>query len=208
MKCSSCGKTERSSTALPESVQQLCSECRKRFEAQHEYEKELPNFSQRLSVGDHLGALAVLDSIRLKLGHLNVDWLARSLLADRAMVLQAQGRWQEALVALKERLDMPFDDASEQASVHLGCAVVLHHLGQESDARAHMVALLDSLKNAHPQSALPKLLTWLETGDEAFFVDRADVVVAAIRAYGLEPPLSMAADPVGALKWAEANWVP
>ena len=206
MSCEGCGANDSSCTVGSDGVA-LCEACRLRFRLQHEYENRLPEFARRLQTGDFEGALESIRATEEALSPSDPDgWVARATLADKALVLQKQGRWGEALEAIEARLALRFDDVSEKITTLLAAVTALRALGRRAEATARLVAALDCLETAHPEAALPTLLKCLETGDEAVLAERASLVVTALAAYDLRPPVDAQADSLGALKWAKQNW--
>lgn len=207
MTCEGCGANTDPSCKVGIDGVVLCEACRLRFGVRHEYEKRLPELARRLRVGDFEGALESIHATQQLLSAQDLDgWVARATLADKALVLQKQGKWTEALEANEARLALPFDDASEKITSLLGAAAALRALGRKAEAAARVQATLDCLERAHPQAALPTLLTCLGAGEDVALADRPSLVGQALGAYDLHPPIDVHSDPLGALKWAQQNW--
>jgi len=202
--CENC-KTPIDGTATYKGMA-LCSGCRAKFELRHKYEVYLLKMADLLEERDYEGAIAVLDTAGVDLRPFETDtWLERTLLADRAMVVENQGKLQEALELLNARLALPFDEPSEQAESFLAAALLLHQFDRVSEARVYMSAAIVCLQQAYPRAALRCVLGWLDTGDVEVFRGRHEFVVSAVRAYGLEPPLELANDTPGILDWVKRN---
>lgn len=205
MKCERCGEDGAGSTNS-ESVA-LCNQCRRRSELQEQYDLRLPDFAKRIKARDYSDALKIVDTTEAELKHLETEgWLTRTLMLDRAMVLEMQGMFEEALVQIERRLELPFEEHSERASTLLSGAMILNRLGRMLEARSYMSNVLEVLDLAHPKAALPKLLRWLQTGDESLLAGRRETVDRALQAHGLQPPDEVATDPIAALHWARRNW--
>lgn len=182
----------------------LCSKCRSKFELRAKYEVYLLRTADLLEKREYQGALAVLATAESDLRPFETDnWLERTLLADRAMVVENQGRPQEALELLNTRLALPFDDPSEQAESFLAGALLLYQLHRVLEARVYMSATIACLQQAYPRAALPCILQWLDTGDTEAFRGRHEFVLSAIRAYGLEPPEAFTGDVAPLLDWTK-----
>lgn len=208
MICRNCGSDCVATSTAQSSSLELCDACQRYFDLMENYERRLVQLAEALASKDYQSALEVLNRAEVELLHLDATgWLSRTILADRGMVLQEQGRWQDALVSYEARLQLPFSDPAENAVTLLSGARMLLRLGRQTEALAHMNAAVDCLKDAHPQAALPMLLTWLDEGQHTIFLGRESLVESALRAYSLDFPGDVSKDPVGALLWAKANWV-
>lgn len=205
MKCQSCHANDAEITRdeVP-----LCRGCGEKFALQREYELRLCNVADLLENRAFDEALEEIQATENALAPRDHDgWVHRSLLADRAMVLREARRWDEALRMFDARLALPFEDPGEQAGTGLGAALALVQLGRHEEARSRMPSVLDALERAHPMAVLPNLLQWADAGSPRVLEGRQRLIGVALKAYNLDPPLGLEADPTAVLAWAKAHWI-
>jgi hypothetical protein len=104
----------------------ICERCLDRYEIQDAYEARLPEIASFIDKQDYENALAVLDQLQIAEGARDHEgWLQNSILADRALILGRQGRWNEALDIYRLRAKRGFQDDSEYLVHQLAVADLL-----------------------------------------------------------------------------------
>jgi hypothetical protein len=152
-------------------------------------------------------ALEVVDAIEKQYGAEDASgWLHRSILADRALILDRWGKLEEAKEAYLEQISFGFLEPSDEASTRSALARLLFRVRDFDGALEQMKRVLVVLDSAHPAAGFPILRRWVETTDGSLdhelFKGAQTTLNRAILAQGIELPSPPVSDPRQLILWA------
>lgn len=152
--CLFCGKPATHSYVLAKRTVEICSSCLSRQENQDAYERELPGLHQLAAEQRFDEAQHALDRILSAHGDRDLDgWLARSVLAHKALLYLDQGAPERAISTYQQLGQLGFKQPSDRVEYSLGLARALLAKHQAKESIAILEQELDSLDaNTAPAS--------------------------------------------------------
>ncbi|MDC3961422.1 hypothetical protein [Polyangium jinanense] len=114
---------------------EVCATCLDRLEVQEALEYKTLDTIELMKSERYDEALAQVDAFAKANRHRDHDgWMARSIAAERAYILYAAGRYEEALQASEAEAQLGFENITYRWSYGLGKARTLQALGRHREA--------------------------------------------------------------------------
>ena len=156
MNCERCGKPANRKYARAGREIDLCDRCLDRYEIQDAYEARFPELVSLINEKAYEKAVALLDQVRAAAGDRDHEgWLENSILSDRALIFEEQGRLNEALDLYRVRAENGFQENSDYLAHQLAVAGVLDQLDKPAEA----IKELESGLNAAQDNGVPTALS-------------------------------------------------
>jgi len=199
MICAVCGAPSTLRFSRGTRMLDVCARCLDRLELQDAFEARLLELDQLAIDGRHAAALALLGEVLSAHGARDHDgWLARSVLAHRAILLDQQGDLAAALQARLALLEGGIPDPSEEMAERLALATLLERMGRLEEAAEAAEQALVAARGPAAAGVVPVLARYAHICEQLgrhVPPRHRPLLVEAIRRWGLPIEASLLADP-------------